>query len=207
MDLASDSTTILGSLWLYPVGAVMVMLSALIPPIPSTTAFVALGAVAGLDGGPNALLLVAAMMAGAMAGDLGTYALTRLFGQTRWGSTRGPRRQRAVDSATRRLRERPYIFILTSRFIPLGRLSSNIAATVAGYPLRTFTGFSLASAVVWSLYSVGVGMGTRFFPGLSTLAAVIIAIVASIALGLLLGKVSTFLLDRKNPRPGAGVGP
>lgn len=207
MDLASDSATILGSLWLYPVGAVMVMLSALIPPIPSTTAFVAMGAVAGLDGGPNALLLVAAMMAGAIAGDVATYALTRLFGTTRWGSTRGPRRQRAVDAATRRLRERPYTFVLTSRFIPLGRLSSNIAATVAGYPLRTFMGFSLASAVVWSLYSVGVGICARFFPGLSTLAAVIIAIAASIVLGWLLGKVSTHLLDRKSPRPVTGVGP
>ncbi|WP_181034156.1 DedA family protein [Arthrobacter sp. GMC3] len=205
MDLASDSSAILGSLWIYPVGAVFVMLSALIPPIPSTTVFVALGAVAGLDGGPKAVLLVAAMMVGALAGDLATYWLTKLFGHTKWGTTRGPRRQRAVDAATRRLQQRPYMFILTSRFIPLGRLSSNIAATVAGFPLRSFVGYSLMSALVWSLYSVGVGICTRFWPGISTQAAVIVAIIASIILGWLLGKVSTWFLDRKNSKQAAAV--
>lgn len=205
MDLASDSSAILGSLWIYPVGAIFVMLSALIPPIPSTTVFVALGAVAGLDGGPKAVLLVAAMMVGALAGDLATYWLTKLFGHTKWGTTRGPRRQRAVDAATRRLQQRPYMFILTSRFIPLGRLSSNIAATVAGFPLRSFVGYSLMSALVWSLYSVGVGICTRFWPGISTQAAVIVAIIASIILGWLLGKVSTWFLDRKNSKQAAAV--
>jgi len=203
MDLASGSSAILGTLWVYPMGAIFVMLSALIPPIPSTTVFVALGAVAGLDGGPKAMLLVAAMMAGALAGDLATYWLTKLFGHTKWGTSRGPRRQRAVDAATRRLQQRPFMFMLTSRFIPLGRLSSNIAATVAGFPLRSFVVYSLVSALVWSLYSVGVGICTRFWPGISTQAAVIVAIVASIVLGWLLGKASTWALDRKNSRHAA----
>jgi membrane-associated protein len=207
MDLAADSAGFLASFWVYPLGAVFVMFSALIPPIPSTTVFVALGAVAGLDGGPRALPLVVAMMAGALAGDLGTYWLTKLFGHTRWGTSRGPRRQRAVDAATRRLRQRPYMFILTSRFIPLGRLSANIAATVAGYPLRAFAMYSLVSAVVWSVYSVGVGICTQFWPGISTQAAVVVAIVASIVLGWLLGKVSTWFLDRKNSRLNAAVVP
>jgi len=207
LDLVSDSSTLLSSLWIYPVGSIFVTLSALLPPIPSTTVFVALGAVAGIDGGPNALLLVAAMMVGAVAGDLATYGITKAFGQTKWGSIRGPRRQRAVDSATRRLRERPWMFVLTSRFIPMGRLSSNIASTVAGYPLRTFTVYSLSSALVWSVYSVGVGICTRFWPGLSTQAAVVIAIVVSIVLGWLLGKVSTRLLDRKNKRLATAVAP
>lgn len=207
MDLASSASPILGSLWIYPVGAIFVMLSALLPPIPSTTVFVALGAVAGLDGGPKALPLVAAMMVGALAGDLLTYWLMKVFGHTKWGSTRGPRRQRAVDSATRRLRQRPYMFMLTSRFIPLGRLSANIAATVAGFPLRMFISYSLVSALVWSLYSVGVGICTRFWPGISTQAAVIVAIAASIILGWLLGKVSTWVLDRKHSRQAAAVAP
>ncbi|WP_113717017.1 DedA family protein [Arthrobacter dokdonensis] len=185
MDLASDSSShLVGTLWLYPVGAVLVMFPALIPPIPSTTVFVALGAVAGLDGGPNAFLLVAAMIGGALAGDLATYALTKDVGTTRWGSRRGPARQRAVDAATRRLRERTYMFILTSRFIPLGRLSSPIAATVAGYRLRAFMGYSLASA-----------------------AAVVVALAASLLLGWLLGKVSTHLLDGKNQGPPPAVVP
>ena len=176
------------------------MLSALIPPIPSTTVFVALGALAGLDGGPAAGPLVLAMMAGAMAGDLVTYWHHQAPGQSRWGARPGSRRQRAVDAATRRLTQRPYMFMLTSRFIPLGRLSSNIAATVAGYPLRAFTVFSLVSASIWSGYAVGIGILTRYWPNISTQMAVVMAIVASMVLGWLLGKVSTWFLDRKNSR-------
>ncbi len=207
MDLAADTSGFLASVWVYLLGGGFVMVSALIPPVPSTTVFVALGALAGIDGGPQALPLVLAMMAGAMTGDLLTYWLTRKLGHTRWGSTRGPRRQRAVDAATRRLVRRPYMFMLTSRFIPLGRLSSNIAATLAGYPLRAFTVFSLVSAGVWSLYAVGVGMLTRYWPGISTQVAVVIAIVFSIVLGWLVGKVSAWLLDRKSARQATAVEP
>ncbi|ALO67906.1 hypothetical protein AS189_17245 [Arthrobacter alpinus] len=207
MDLASDTTGFLHSFWIYVLGGGFVMASAIIPPIPSTTVFVALGAIAGLDGGPAAVPLVIAMMVGAVAGDLLTYWGTKLFGHTRWGTNRGPRRQRAVDAATRRLRQRPFMFMLTSRFIPLGRLSSNIAATVAGYPLRAFTVFSLVSATVWSLYSVGVGILTRFAPGVSDKLAVVIAIAFSLVLGWLVGKVSTWFLDRKNARLASAVVP
>lgn len=205
MDLAADTSGFLASFWIYLVGGACVMVSALIPPVPSTTVFVGLGAIAGLQGGPQALPLVLAMMAGALAGDLLTFWGTKLFGHTKWGTVRGPRRQRAVDAATRRLRQRPYMFMLTSRFIPLGRLSSNIAATVAGYPLRAFTTFSLVSATVWSLYSVGIGMLTRHWPNISTQVAVVVAIVFSIVLGWLVGKVSTWYLDRKHARGSPAV--
>ncbi|MDJ0317292.1 DedA family protein [Arthrobacter antibioticus] len=207
MDLAADTTGFLASIWIYLIGGFFVMVSAILPPVPSTTVFVGLGALAGLDGGPKALPLVLAMMVGAVAGDLLTYWIIKLFGHTRWGATRGPRRQRAVDAATRRLKQRPYMFMLTSRFIPIGRLSSNIAATMAGYPLRAFSVFSLVSASVWSIYAVGIGILTRYWPGISTQVAVIIAIVFSIILGWLVGRVSAWVLDRKNSKPSSGVAP
>ncbi|MHA7306882.1 DedA family protein [Arthrobacter sp. TMN-49] len=207
MDLAADTTGVLASSWVYLVGAAFVMLSAVIPPIPSTTVFVALGALAGLDGGPRAGLLVLAMMVGAVAGDLATFGLTKRVGNSRWGAGPGSRRQRAIDAATRRLKQRPYVFMLTSRFIPLGRLSSNIAATAAGYPLRAFTVFSLVSAGIWSGYAVGIGILTRYWPNISTQMAVVIAIAASIVLGWLLGKVSAWVLDRKNSRDLSSFAP
>lgn len=207
MDLAADTSGFLTSFWIYVLGGGFVMVSALLPPVPSTTVFVALGALAGLDGGPQAVPLVLAMLAGAVAGDVLTYWLTKLFGHTPWGSSRGPRRQRAVDAATSRLRRRPYMFMLTSRFIPLGRLSSNIAATVAGYPLRAFTVFSLVSAAIWSLYSVGIGVLTQFWPGISTQVAVVIAIAFSIVLGWFVGQVSTWLLDRKSAKEHPALAP
>lgn len=99
------------------------------------------------------------------------------------------------------------MFMLTSRFIPLGRLSSNIAATVAGYPLRAFTVFSLVSAAIWSLYSVGIGVLTQFWPGISTQVAVVIAIAFSIVLGWFVGQVSTWLLDRKSAKEHPALAP
>lgn len=205
MDLAADTTGFLASFWVYVIGGGFVMISAILPPVPSTTVFVALGAIAGLDGGPHALLLILAMMIGAMAGDLLTYFVTLAFGKTKWGSARGPRREKAVDVATARLRRRPFMFVLTSRFIPMGRLSSNIAATLAGYSLAAFTTFSLVSALVWSTYSVGIGILTQFWPGISTQLAVIVAIALSIVLGWLVGRVSTCLLDRKSSRRATAV--
>lgn len=207
MDLASDTTGFLHSFWIYVIGGGFVMVSAVLPPIPSTTVFVGLGAIAGLDGGPAAVPLILAMLVGAVAGDLLTFWGTRFFGNTKLGRVRGPRRQRAVDAATRRLRQRPFIFMLTSRFIPLGRLSSNIAAVVAGYSLREFFTFSFVSGVIWSIYSVGVGILTQFWPGISTQLAVVLAIVFSIGLGWVLGKVSTWFLDRKHQRQTPAVAP
>lgn len=205
MELATEATGIVASFWLYILGAGFVAFSALIPPIPSTTVFVAFGALTGLTGGPNPGFLVLAMMAGAVAGDLATFGLVRFFGHTRWGMTPGPKRQRAIDAGTRRLRAHPYMFMLTSRFIPLGRLSANMAATMSGYPLRAFAVFSLVSAAIWSVYSVGIGILTQFFPNISTQVAVLIAIVASIVLGWLLGKVSTWYLDRKKSKQLSAV--
>ncbi len=200
MDLASDTTGFLGSIWVYLFAGGFVMLSALIPPIPSTTVFVALGAIAGLEGGPRAIPLVLAMMAGGMLGDLLSYWAVKLFGHTKWGSTAGPRRSRAVAAATKRLRRHPYMFTMTSRFIPLGRLSSNIAATVAGYTLKAFIIFSLVASAIWSVYAVGIGVLTQFWPGISTELAVVIAIVSSLILGWLVGKVSAWFLDRKTAK-------
>lgn len=200
MELLS-SAGLFSGFWVYIVGGAFVMFSALIPPVPSTTVFVGLGAVAGFDHGPSPFILVLAMMAGAVAGDLLTYWGTRKVGTDKWGSTRGSRRKRAMDSATRRLKDRPYMFMLTSRFLPLGRLSSNIAATAAGYQPKAFATFSLVSAALWSLYSVGIGMLTQQWPKLSTQLAVVVAIVFSILLGWVVGKVSDRLLDRKNPTP------
>ncbi len=200
MDLATDTTGFLASLWVYFLAGGFVMLSALIPPIPSTTIFVALGAIAGLEGGPRAIPLVLAMMAGGMLGDLLSYWAVKLFGHSKWGSSAGPRRQRAVDAATKRLRRHPYMFTMTSRFIPLGRLSSNIAATAAGYTLRSFVVFSLVASAIWSIYAVGIGVLTQFWPGISTQLAVVIAIISSLLLGWLVGQVSAWYLDRKTAK-------
>ncbi|MFC8302838.1 DedA family protein [Specibacter sp. NPDC057265] len=203
MEFLDSSTGIPAGSWVYMVGGIFVMLSAVLPPVPSTTVFVGLGAVAGFDHGLSPLMLVLAMMGGAVAGDLLTYWGTRKVGGSRWGSTRGSRRKRAMDSAARRLKERPYMFMLTSRFIPLGRLSSNVAATVAGYQLKAFATYSVASAALWSVYSVGIGMLTQQWPNLSTQLAVVAAIVFSIVLGWLVGKISGWFLDRKQSSPAA----
>lgn len=200
MELATSSTEFLSSFWIYVVGGAFVFVSAIIPPVPSTTVFVGLGATAGFTHGPHPLGLVLAMMTGAFAGDLLTYWGTQKVGDSKWGTSRGPRRQRAIDSATRRLKEQPFLFILTSRFIPMGRLSSNIATTVAGFSLKAFAQFSVASAALWSVYAVGIGMLTQQWPNLSTQLAVVIAIVFSILAGWLVGKFSTWMLDRKKAK-------
>ncbi|MEV4901752.1 VTT domain-containing protein [Citricoccus sp. NPDC055426] len=195
MEWMTAGLAALSSAWVYPAAAGLVALSALIPPVPSTSLFVALGALWSQDGLPNGFLLVVAMLAGAVSGDLVTYLLVRRRDVAQWRVLQGPRAQRALNASSARMAGHSAVsWVLTSRFVPLGRLTMNVACAIAPVPLRTFTLFSLAAGILWSLYSVGVGALSGLLPGLSTELAVVLAIAFSLALGRGISAVSTWYL-------------
>lgn len=197
MDWVQNVLAIAGSPWVYPVGALFVAVSALFPPVPSTILFVALGALSGLPGGPHPLFLVLAMMAGALAGDLTTYLLARRFGSARWHGLGRPKVRKAIGLAGERMAAHALAMLLTSRFIPMGRISSNVAAALMPLPLRSFFAYSLVAAVVWSGYAVGIGILSREWPGIPTEVAVFVAIALSIVLSGLIGRIASRLMARR----------
>ena len=197
MDWIPNVLALAGSPWVYAVGALFVAVSALIPPVPSTILFVALGALSGLPGGPQPILLVLAMMAGALAGDMATYVLARRFGPARWHGRGRPRLRKAIGLASQKMEAHALPMLLAGRFIPLGRVSSNVAAALLPVPVRSFLAYSLAAAVFWSGYAVGIGILSREWPGIPTEVAVFVAIAASIVLSGLIGRIASWWLGRR----------
>ncbi|MET4542290.1 membrane-associated protein [Arthrobacter bambusae] len=195
MQAFRDIMSAADSGWVYPLGAVFVALSAVFPPIPTTSLFVALGALSATDNLPNGYLLVAAMLAGAVAGDLGAYEFVRRRDMANWKILQGARTQKALHASRERLSKHSASWVLTSRFVPLGRLTMNVASAITPVPRGRFVLYSVAAGILWSAYSVGIGALSGLLPGLSTEFAVVIAIAVSLLLGRGISAAVTWYLQ------------
>ncbi|WP_051299163.1 DedA family protein [Arthrobacter castelli] len=185
--------------WIYPAGALFVTVSAMIPPVPSTTLFVALGSLSAQTDHLNPYLLAAAMLAGAVAGDAATFFVARRFNLTERKFFSGRRWQSGFQAARTRLGRKGLPLVLTSRFVPLGRLTLNVAAAMVPQPLRRFMAHSVLAGVLWSAYSVGVGTVSGALPQLSTEFAVLLAIAVSLALGTAINHAVSWWEGRQLP--------
>ena len=127
--------SLLASPWLFALVAVLALFDSVLPIVPAETVVIAAAAYAA-TGSPNALLLIGAAWAGALIGDVAAHHLGRGIGPvTRWlrrGKLSGP----LVERAEKELRSRGGMLIISARFI----------------------GFAALAALLWSLYTVGIGM-------------------------------------------------
>jgi len=163
------------------------------PPVPSESVVVGLAAVAASAGVPNPALLAVAAAAGAFAGDNIAYLLGRSTGTARWAWMRGHRMQRAFRWAGRELRKRPASLIIVARFVPIGRVAVNLTAGATRYPHSRFVGLTVLSALLWSCYSVAIGLffGQWFEDNhlLAATIAIICAVLLGIAVDLLISRL------------------
>lgn len=201
MNEVGEGLRSLDGMWVYLFGAVMVALSALIPPVPSTTLYVAMGALAANSDTLNPLLLGVSMLAGALAGDMATYALAVRFDVVNWRILAGRRWQAALAATRSRLQYNDLPLVMTSRFIPMGRLTMNIGSALVPHTWRVFIQHSFIAGVIWSVYSVGVGLLSGVWDGLSTEVAVLLAIVVSLVLGRAINNVISWWETRNLPAP------
>lgn len=199
MNELGEGLRSLDDFWVYAVGALFVTVSALIPPVPSTTLFVALGALAANSDSLSPLLLGVAMLIGALAGDVATYALALRFDVVHWRILSGRRWQAALAAARSRLRDHDLPLVMTSRFIPLGRLTLNVGSALVPHPWGVFFRNSLIAGVIWSAYSVGVGVLSGLWEELDTEFAVLLAIVVSLVLGRAISTVIHWWETRNMP--------
>ncbi|MGG5752583.1 DedA family protein [Zafaria sp. Z1313] len=200
MNELGEALRELDSWWIYPVGALFVAVSALLPPVPSTTLFVALGSLAVNTGELDLMLLGAAMFVGGVAGDAATFLLARRFNLTELPVFAGRRWQSTFAAARARLDRNGLPLVLTARFVPLGRLTINVAAALVPQATRRFMAWSVIASVVWSAYSVGVGALSGAWPSLSTEFAVVLAIAVSLILGRLITFAITWWENHQIPR-------
>ncbi|MDP9794909.1 membrane protein DedA with SNARE-associated domain [Catenuloplanes nepalensis] len=188
---------------LYPVLIALGALDGIVPIIPSEAVLITAG-LFSRTGTPLLLLVVLASAAGVMLGDHLVYALSRsTFGPRLLG--RFPRVSAAVDAGGRQLERRAGRVIVISRFVPGGRVTTNIACGTTRLPLSRFTPASAIAALAWAAYHGGLGVlgGAAFIqnPLFGLLLCLAVSCLAGGAVPL-----ARRLLTRRATRPGPRAG-
>lgn len=150
--------------WAYAVVFIFTFLDALLPVVPSETAVITAGVVAG-TGKLSLALLVACAACGAFAGDNTAYAIGRRFGPYAIARYfRGEKGRKTIRWTERQLAERGGELILIARFIPGGRVAVTLSAGATGYPWRRFAVFDAIAGTVWATYAALLGfLGGKAF--------------------------------------------
>ncbi|WAL41532.1 VTT domain-containing protein [Brevibacterium sp. BRM-1] len=180
----------------YPLAGLCVLVSIIAPFIPTTSLFVALGALSAAHAVPSAWALIGAMAAGSWLGDMGLWGLAGRLRFRSWRLLSGQRTRERIDRMEARASSHGLVLTLVSRFIPLGRTTIALVAGSGAVPARAFAGQAAAASVVWAVYSVGVGWVSGRLVPLPTWLTVGLAIVVSLLLGALLSRLGDAWLAR-----------
>lgn len=187
-DLEAWVHGIAASLWIYPMLFGFTVIDGFFPPVPSESVVITLSVAARAGEGPILWIVLLVAMLGAWCGDQIAYLIGRFIGTERIPFLRSGRGLKAVTWARHALATRGASFILAARYVPVGRVAVNMSAGAVGFPHRRFMFFSGIAAVVWAVYSVGIGVLAAQWLGHNTLLAM--------AVGVVVGVVTGFLVDR-----------
>lgn len=185
-----------GSPWILLAVWALSTIDGFFPPVPSESVVIAVAVLAMTGDGVNLWLLIAAAAAGAFCGDLIAYSIGRKIPVERLRIFQGRRGVAAIAWSRRTLAQRGTVFILSARFVPIGRVAVNMTAGAVGFSRPRFVIIAAIAAVVWGGYSTLLGMGAGVFLHDHPLIAVAVGVVG----GVLLGFVVDAVLKRVHAR-------
>jgi membrane-associated protein len=150
--------------WTYAVILGVAALDAVLPLVPSETAVISAGVLAGA-GDLSLGLVIAAGAAGAYAGDSSAYLLGRSADErlkrTLFRGDKGARRQAWAEGMLER-HGGPLIF--GARFVPGGRTATTVSAGALRMRWARFAAFAAMAALGWASYAALMGyVGGRAF--------------------------------------------
>jgi len=146
-----------GSAWAYAAIFAIVTVDAFFPLVPGETSVIT-GAILAANDELSVLLVFAAAMAGALAGDNISYVLgDRLGPPVQQRLFRGEKAARKLEWARRQLQERGPVIIVAARFVPGGRTAATFSAGVLEYRWRTFILAAVVAAALWSGFTTALG--------------------------------------------------
>jgi membrane-associated protein len=182
--------------WVLLAVFALCMIDGFFPPLPSESVVISIAALAVHGDAVPLWAVIATAAAGAAAGDLIAFSLGRHIPLHQLRPFRTGRGQRLLSWAERQLRVRGGVFILSARYVPVGRVAVNLTAGAVGFPLRRFLAYDAIAAVMWASFSafIGVAAGALFHGN------PLLSIAAGITAGLLVG----LLLDKLFARLGLG---
>ena len=150
-----------GSPWVLAVLYAVTTIDGFFPPVPSESLVIALAALPRATGRPELWLLGAVAALGAFTGDQLAYTIGRRVPVRRLRIMRSARARTALGWAEEALDRRGAAFLIAARFVPAGRVAVNMAAGAVRFSHRRFSAIAAVSAVLWSAWSVLLGVGRR----------------------------------------------
>jgi membrane-associated protein len=148
-----------GSNWSYLAIFGVAVLDAFFPVVPSESAVILAGALAGSGEGLNVFLIILVAWAGAVTGDNISYGIGKWAGErTVKRLFRSEKAVRGFDWAERQLEERGSYIILVGRFIPFGRTAVTFTSGYTkGLPWHRFFRYDLLAGGIWAVYATMLG--------------------------------------------------
>lgn len=175
--------------WVYLLVFICCTVDGFFPPFPSESVVVGLASLVLTQGVPSPWLLIVSAGLGAFIGDNIAYAIGSAIGTRRFRWMRSARMKRSFAWAGFELQKRAASLILVARFIPIGRVAVNLTAGATGYSRRSFVVLTGLSAVVWSTYSVGIGVVAGAWFGHNHLLGVMVAIGIAVVVGIIVDRI------------------
>lgn len=157
-DLTDKLDEWAGNWWFLLVIFGIAFLDSVIPIVPSETAVIIGGVVAGQSGDQNILLVIACGALGAFLGDNTAYEIGERFRP--WMERRAARSEkfgRRLDWARTQIAERGGLLLITGRFVPGGRTALTLTSGITHQPRAWFAGWVAIAAVIWATYAGGLG--------------------------------------------------
>lgn len=145
------------STWAYIVLALVAMLDAVLPIVPSETAAITAGVLAS-TGDLILPLVIGSAAAGAFLGDNAVYLLGHRFGDRgRAKFFSGTRGAASYGWAQRQLATRGGELIVVGRFVPGGRTAVALTAGATAFGWSRFARYDVLAAIVWAAYAALLG--------------------------------------------------
>lgn len=166
------------------------VLDGFFPPIPSETVVVGLAAVGVATGTPSLWVIIPIAAAGATVGDSLAYWIGRRVGTQRFAWMRTPRVQATIERATAQLHRRSAAYLLTARYIPVGRVAVNMTAGATRLPFRRFLPLIALAGLSWAAYNAAVGAIAGVWVQDNPLLGIVIAVALAMLVGLGLDRLA-----------------
>ncbi len=187
LDAINDSILELaGQPWVYAAVGGLAIFDAFIPPLPSDSVIVALAA---LGNGINLWWLGIVGWIGGILGDSMLFTIGRRVGTDRFRWQRTPRTARGIAWATREVRKRGGVVILTSRYVPIGRVAVMLTCGTSGMSWRRFLAFDTVACAAWSGWAVLIGTVAGELLGGRPLLAAFVGVIVALSLGFVIDRL------------------
>jgi membrane protein DedA with SNARE-associated domain len=191
---------LIGSPWVFAAVGAILAVGSIAVFLPSQGLVVAVASLLLAKGdvafGSGELIVVAAV--GMVVGDIGLFALARWahLGSHSWFDR--PKVRAARESLERRYEHAPTRIAILGRFIPVGRLTTNLIGADSDLHFRRFLLASGIANVSWAAYCIAIAAAFGAWSRQNPFLVTVLAVAASITLGVIVSAVDRAVRGRRD---------